>query len=255
MKSNTGIKFFPANVLALVAFLAIRVAPLAAQEHYLPAGKPDPIAILPVPPAADSPEQAAELAEVQYAVKHRTASELAHGKAETDLSLKTFAATIGSEFKLEKLPKTTALLDEAVAEAKAVTDFGKKHWKRLRPYEVDPSLLDGEKEPSFGYPSGHATRATVMAMLLAELYPEKRDAILAEGRQVGWDRVVLGRHYESDVNAGRVLGQAIVRQLYESPNFGLDFAAAKAEVNALKESSGAKAAITNGGENGFTGSP
>jgi acid phosphatase (class A) len=186
------------------------------------------------------------LAGVKYAVKHRTASELAHGKAESDLSVETFADAIGPEFKLEKLPKTKALLVEAVAEAKAVTDIGKKHWKRLRPYEVDPSLLEGEKETSFGYPSGHSTRATVMAVLLAELYPEKRDAILAEGRQVGWDRVVMGRHYESDVNAGRVLGQAIVRQLYESPSFGPDLAAAKAEVNALKESNGAKAAISNG---------
>jgi acid phosphatase (class A) len=243
MKTIVGFKFLAAG---LIACLAIRVTPLAAQEHYLPTGKPDPIAILPAPPAADSTEQAADLAEVQYAVKHRTASELAHGKAETDFSVETFADAIGPDFKLEKLPKTKALFKEVVSEAKAVTDVGKKHWKRLRPYEVDPSLLDGEKEPSFGYPSGHSTRAVVTALLLADLYPEKRNAILAEGRQVGWDRVVMGRHYESDVNAGRVLGQAIVRQLYESPSFGLDFAAAKAEVNALKESNGAKEAITNG---------
>ena len=67
-------------------------------------------------------------------------------------------------------------------------------------------------------------------MLLAELYPDKRDAILAEGRQIGWDRVLLGRHYETDVFAGRVLGQAIVRQLHENPAFEHDFAAVKAEI-------------------------
>ena len=75
-----------------------------------------------------------------------------------------------------------------------------------------------------------------MAMLLAEMYPEKRDAILAEGRQIGWDRVMLGRHYETDVFAGRVLGQAIVRQLHQSPAFESAFAEVKAEIKASTES-------------------
>ena len=62
------------------------------------------------------------------------------------------------------------------------------------------------------------------------MYPEKRDAILAQGQQIGWDRVALGRHYETDIFAGRVLGQAIVRQLHANPEFEHDFADVKKEI-------------------------
>jgi acid phosphatase (class A) len=230
------------NCLLAGMWLAI-AAPLLAQDRYLAPGKPDVLSLLPAPPAAGSHEQAADLAEAQQAVKNRTPEEVAHGKAESDFGLSNFSPAIGSGFQSDKLPKTTALFSKVMAETKAVTDVGKKHWKRPRPYEVDPKLLEGEKETSFGYPSGHSTRATVMAILLADLYPDKRDAILAIGRQIGWDRVATGRHYETDVFAGRVLGQAIVRELYNSPTFELDFAAAKAEIDAVKSPPAAKVAV------------
>jgi hypothetical protein len=41
---------------------------------------------------------------------------------------------------------------------------------------------------------------------------------------------MLGRHYETDIFGGRVLGQAIVRQLHENPAFEHDFAGVKAEI-------------------------
>ncbi len=214
---------------ATVAFITSTVT---AQDRYLPPGKPDPIALLPAPPATNSPEQAADLAEVESVVAHRTPQDVARGKEESDFSLTTFSTAAGMDLHSDKLPKTIALFKEVLAETKAVTDVGKKCWKRPRPYELDPTLLDGEKESSFGYPSGHSTRATVYALLLADLLPDKREAILAEGCQVGWDRVMLGRHYETDIYAGRVLGQAIVRALHDNPKFELDFAAAKAELDA-----------------------
>ena len=80
------------------------------------------------------------------------------------------------------------------------------------------------------YPSGHSTAGTVMALVLAEMFPEKRDALLAIGRSIGWHRVMLARHYPTDVVARRVLAQAIVRELDANPQFQHDLAAAKAEI-------------------------
>ena len=54
------------------------------------------------------------------------------------------------------------------------------------------------------------------------------------GRQIGWDRVLIGKHFPTDVHAGRMLGKAIVRELLASPAFQQDLAAAKAEVQAAK---------------------
>jgi len=90
----------------------------------------------------------------------------------------------------------------------------------------------GRPETSYGYPSGHATRGMLQALLLAELFPQQREAILVIGRQIGWDRVLIGKHFPADVHAARVLGQALARELLASPAFQRDLAEAKAEVQA-----------------------
>jgi acid phosphatase (class A) len=73
--------------------------------------------------------------------------------------------------------------------------------------------------PSFSYPSGHATRGTLLARILAELAPERREALLRVGHQIGYDRVVGGVHYPSDVLAGDRLGDAVADALLADPDF------------------------------------
>jgi acid phosphatase (class A) len=72
----------------------------------------------------------------------------------------------------------------------------------------------------------------VFAALLAELIPEKREALLEKGREIGWLRVIGGVHFPSDVFAGRVLGQALAREFLRSEKFQADLAAAHAELAA-----------------------
>jgi len=214
--------------LATVVFAR---ASLAA-SGYLPAGQPDVVALLAPPPEANSPEQATDLAAVEAAFKNRTKADEQLGKAQKEITFYSFAPVIGPVLDVEKLPQTTALFEKVAKDNKQAIGAGKDHWKRQRPYEIDTSLLHGDKEPSPGYPSGHSTHGTVYALLLAELFPEKRDEILKYGREIGWRRVVTGKHYPTDIYAGRVLGQAIVRQLHANPEFEHDFAAVKAEINA-----------------------
>jgi acid phosphatase (class A) len=173
-----------------------------------------------------------DLAAVVAAYKARTPAEEAAAKAEKEISLAPFVATVGNNLQSDKLPKTAALFERVQKESKQVVDGAKDHWKRPRPYEVDPQLAHGDKDSNNSYPSGHSTQGTVMALLLAELYPDKRDEILAIGRSMGWHRVTSGKHYPTDVYAGRVLGQAIVRELHKDADFERDFAKVKAELQA-----------------------
>lgn len=115
-----------------------------------------------------------------------------------------------------------------------MVDNAKDYWKRPRPYKVDPILANGKLEKSFSYPSGHSTESMTLALVMADLFPDHRDAIIGEARNIGWHRVEIARHYPTDIYAGRVLAQAIVRQMKKDADFQNDFAAAKAELAAAQ---------------------
>ncbi len=214
----------------LVSLLLSTSVPAFADKPYLAANHPDGIGLLPPPAAPDSPEGRAELSFVRSVVHERTAEEKARAENDSTLAFSVFKSAIGPVFDLERLPKTDALLQKVKKEIGELIDTPKNHFKRLRPYQLDESLSQGKPEPSFGYPSGHSTRGTVYAMVLGEVVPGKKDGILQIGRDIGWDRVILGKHFPSDIQAGRVLGQAIVYELLQSPSFKRDLDEAKAEM-------------------------
>lgn len=226
-------KRIPTCVQISLLLLAL-ARPLFAADSYLPPGQPDGIALLAPPPTTDSVEQAADLASAQAVFHARTPEELKRAEKDASLSLFNFAPVIGPEFKKGRYPKMEGWFEHVKTNVSEVINTPKNHWRRIRPYAVDSSLVQGAPEPSFSYPSGHSTRGTLQALMLAELFPEKREALLQFGRTIGWDRVLIGKHFPTDVYAGRVLGQAIFRELMKNEAFRQDLAAAKAEVQSAR---------------------
>jgi len=236
------------RALAVAALVAISVSLLRADDtmaqstrpvstsqlHYLSADQPDAINLLAPPPLADSPEQAADLAEVRAVCRAAPSNDVAIAFSEKKFSAFNFTPAIGVFFQSNNLPKTTALFERVEKDAAAVTDNAKDYYKRPRPYVLDPALASGKLEKSFGYPSGHSTESMVLALVLADLFPDRHDAILAGARAIGWHRVEIARHYPTDIYAGRVFAQAIVRQLKESKTFQQDLAEVKAELTAAQ---------------------
>ncbi len=234
------------SLILAVSLVAVGTLPAHAQDtkagakkaakhselHYLSPQKPDVITLLAPPPIAGSAEQSADMAEtVAIHEQPRPAGDAA-AKAEQKLSIFAFTPVIGSIFQPGKLPETEAFLKKVQEDTEAVEDTGKEYFKRPRPYTVNPDLARGatDLEKTFSYPSGHSTRGTVFALVLVELFPEKRDAILAVGREIGWHRVEIARHYPTDIYAGRVLAQAIVKELKTNDKFRSDFVAAQKEI-------------------------
>jgi len=204
--------------------------------HYLTGKKPNAIELLTPPPLPDSAEQAADMAEVQ-AVFHAAASnDIAAAYSEKKFSVFNFAPAVGAFFQSNNLPKTEAFFHRVQTDAEAITDNAKDFYKRPRPYVTDPSLANGKLEKSFSYPSGHSTESMVLALVLADMFPDRHDAIIAEARSIGWHRVQIARHYPTDIYAGRVLAQAIVKQMVKSDEFQKNFADAKAEITAARAS-------------------
>jgi acid phosphatase (class A) len=211
------------------------IAPsLLAESYYLRPGHPDGVALLPPPPVPGSEEEAADLASARAVFKGRTPAEAARAARDYSISIFLFAPAIGPFFQEGKLPKTEALFKRVKNDITEPLDTAKDHFHRRRPYQMDEQLSLGAPEKSFGYPSGHSTRSTVEALLLAEMFPDNQEAILTIGRNIGWDRVLIGKHFPTDIYAGRVLGRAIVRELLASLAFQHDLAEAKSEVEAAR---------------------
>jgi len=72
----------------------------------------------------------------------------------------------------------------------------------------------------------------MMGLLLAEMLPERANELLARGRDYGDSRVVCAEHFPSDVDAGRLVGAAVLAAAKADPRFEADFAAARSELRA-----------------------
>jgi acid phosphatase (class A) len=81
------------------------------------------------------------------------------------------------------------------------------------------------------YPSGHSTLGYAWALALAELAPQRADAILLRGREYGDSRVICGVHFPSDVDAGRVLAAGVVARLHADADFRRALDAARRELS------------------------
>ncbi len=220
-------KLRPSLILPLLLALA---APLHADGPYLRGF--DPMPLLPPPPAPHDPEDVADRDSAFQVYSARTPAEAAEAKKEHKVTIALFAAAIGPDFQPGRWPLLEALFKDVEAEAKAVADRDKSVWKRLRPNVAEPARFSRPSDPetSFSYPSAHATRATALALILADVFPSRRAQILQEGRDIGWIRVKAGGHTPLDIYAGRTLGLAIARSLLANPAFKADLAAVKAEV-------------------------
>jgi acid phosphatase (class A) len=177
MKIARAYLFVNLPVLAIVLLFSVGSLRAAERLHYLTEGTLDAPTLLAPPPLPDSAEQKFDLAEVA-AVQHACPSnELAEALIEDrGVSVHYFTPIIGDDLASGKLPATAALLRHALSDTEHIVNEAKAYWQRPRPCVIDPSLLMGRQISSYSYPSGHSTDSMTMALVLAELYPDKRDA-------------------------------------------------------------------------------
>jgi acid phosphatase (class A) len=208
----------------------------AVEAPYLTANTVDAVTLLPPPVALESAEAASELGVVLLAQQQRTPADLARIASEDHMGLENFAEAIGPWCSPDKLPQLKALIQEIQSESKVIVYPAKAHFSHPRPPAVDPRVHPVVTEASDSYPSGHATRGMMDAEILAELFPERKDPIMKRGQEIGWDRVVAGVHFPSDIVAGRVLGQALAKALLAQPSFQQRLITIRSEISLVRTS-------------------
>jgi acid phosphatase (class A) len=216
--------------LALAFGLLICLGVSEAKLRYLSPDSIDVVQLLPDPPDKNSSEQQQEIDLVLRIQQTRTDAEVARGKSEAKFTVFAFADVLGPWFTEENCPESAKFFKQVASESKYFSDSAKGHWNRPRPPREDNRVKPMLDENDASYPSGHSTRATAMAEILAEIFPQQKEALMARARQIGWDRVIVGVHFPSDVYAGRVLGHAIAHQLLAKSDFRSELEVIKTEL-------------------------
>lgn len=224
---------------AVLGLAMLNIGHAHAPRHYLSdAQLHASVAVLPAPSALGTAENAADRTVTFEAYTTRTAAQATRAKQEEKFGVFSFAAVLGPDFTAQRLPATAALFAEVKKETNRAKNEAKQTWHRERPCPVNSCQWDPEgdaadwKNRDYGYPSGHSTRATVFALLLGHLLPQRAAALDRYAREVGWRRVVRGVHTPQDIFAGRVLGQALGRDFLSSPAMRHDMEAAARELEA-----------------------
>lgn len=230
----------PLVLLVLAAFLVAADSSMQPASDiecpkYLACDAIDAVGLLPDPPAAGSVENDREYELLKRAYEQASPREKEQVEAEHEkMDVFVFADLLGeSWFNKKHCKHAAAFFAQVATDAKFFSDRAKVHFRRARPSEhgdFKPWL----NETSFSYPSGHSTRGMLWAELLAEMYPEKREALLKRGRELGYHRMIAGVHFPTDVYAGRVIGHAVAQSLLANVTVRAEMDQVKAEMDEAK---------------------
>ncbi|MGV3345779.1 acid phosphatase PhoC [Enterobacteriaceae bacterium LUAb1] len=201
----------------------------------------DSLLLLPPPPEAGSITFLNDQAMYE---KGRLLRNTDRGKqAAEDANLKgsgvatAFSEAFGSSITSTGTPELHKLLRNIREDAgDLATRSAKQKYMRIRPFAFYGVPTCNTQEQATlakngSYPSGHTAIGWATALVLVEINPQRQDQILKRGYELGQSRVICGYHWQSDIDAGRVVGSAIVATLHANPAFQQQLQKAKAEFN------------------------
>ena len=199
---------------------------------------PDSLALLPPPPAAGTPAKARddEARRVALSLKGSPRFQLAIADADrgADATNRAFQCSSGIDVTATDTPVLFQLLAKLRLDVRAASYRTKLHYKRPRPWVANKAKVCTPSEELVrndgSYPSARGAVGWAYALVLADLNPARRAAIMNRGLEFGQSRVVCDAEWQSDVDAGRTLGTAIVGRLRQVKQFQSDMSVARQEV-------------------------
>lgn len=197
------------------------------------------IEFVPLAPDPDSAQQRLDEAVSQQALALRDTPrwELAIQDAQLIFpeAASTFSCALGLSINEQDTPALYMLMRRTLTDIGLATYSAKNAYQRPRPFILnDEPFCTPEQEEILrndgSYPSGHTAIGWGWALILAELVPERAEALLARGRAFGESRLVCNVHWYSDVVAGRMVAAGAVALLHANDEFNATLRVADAEI-------------------------
>ena len=238
------IRILQKSILALAICGATLCSFAANAKPYVNADAlPNALNFYPAPPETTSVQFMYDISQYMWGKAMRADSAraaLAIAQAETNLSemVRMFSEPFGMEISAQKTPAIMNVIERGIATLRQVGRVPKKHYMRRRPFDRfnEPTLVPKDEETlrkNGSYPSGHTILAWSLAMLLVEINPAAQDALLKYAYEWGQSRVIAGFHWQSDVDASKVLVSGAFASLHNDETFLADMKKARAEFKKL----------------------
>lgn len=191
--------------------------------------------LLPAPPPPGSLAEMADLETLVQTQAWRSPEAEAWARIVEHDTVWKFDTVLGSWFAAERLPHTARFFWKLTVDVHAISEAAKVLYARPRPPKRDDRLNPCVPlPPNDSYPSGHSLQAFVRAGVLAEIFPEHREALLDRAHRAAWARILGGVHYPTDDVAGRLLAEAIVQRLKTQKRFRQAVADCRGEMDGIQ---------------------
>ncbi|MBX9706470.1 MAG: phosphatase PAP2 family protein [Caulobacteraceae bacterium] len=198
---------------------------------------------VPAPPTPGSAEDVADrTASARLAALEDTDRWLLatrHAELRPALALSHFDCALGFRIEAAEAPRLVAILMRVLHDANEAAELAKARAMRARPVGDDPErracqVVTAAQRSTPSHPSGSASVGRAYGEVMAALVPDRSEAVLEIGRQIGVSRMVCGMHYPSDVSDGATLGLGVGQAIIASPGFEADATAARVEIDAAR---------------------
>ena len=221
----------------------VEIAPDILKGYLSEDERLDSAAFVPPAPAAGSARQALDTAwaERMRALRDTPRWDMAIRDADLTFpaAVDAFSCALGFEITEADTPALYLMLWRSIADIGLSSYSAKNAYQRERPFMVDdtpictPEIEEGLRADG-SYPSGHTAVGWGWALILAQLAPDRAEALLGRGRAFGESRTVCNVHWYSDVVAGRLVGAAAVARLQADAAFLAAMEAAAVEIAGLE---------------------
>lgn len=200
-----------------------------ADPYFTAADMPDMTLFMPGPPDSTSVLFANDVARYYWGKEQRKDSvRAAEAVRDAVYGLHTvlteFEEAFGMKVSREGTPEIYKVLLDGAATCDSICKLPKAHYMRRRPFMVfnEPSLYPADEpylRKNGSFPSGHTILGWGAALLMMEINPSRANEILARGYRYGENRVVVGAHWQSDTDAGRLAASAAYALMHTDERF------------------------------------
>jgi len=148
--------------------------------------------------------------------------------------LNRISQVCGTQLTEAEYPQLCLLIRGTMGDVRQTIQRAKNSYARHRPYQVfnEPTPVPKDESPTdfTSYPSGHTVRAWALALLMTSVDPERADGYLKMGYEMGQSRVIVGFHYQSDVEAARLCASAAYARICVEKSFQKQLRKARKEL-------------------------